>query len=245
MKFGVLGAGPAGLFAAWLLRQRGAEVTVFEAAAKPGGITRSFLWQGFTCDLGAHRLFASDEAVLRSLLSLVPMGRHTRRSQIYMHGKWLRDPVNVLDLLYNYFPVTTARIIQSYLVRPRCASHVSFDDYVESRFGKGLNAFFFRPYTEKMFNLIHKPDLCGLGAAKSAHRWTAGFPAREHQTAVQLLLLPHPGRLRRDLRRACTKKSTMPFAWQVRWSVWKQREIGSAASCMRGKMTEAVSRLTR
>jgi len=153
MKIGILGAGPAGLFAAWLLRQRGVDVRVFEATDRVGGIARSFAWHGFTCDLGAHRLFTNDESVLRSLLMFVPMGRHSRRSQIYLQGKWLRDPVNVSDLLYHYFPGTATRIVWDYLTRSRHSAGDSFDGYVEARYGRALNAFFFRPYTEKMFGL--------------------------------------------------------------------------------------------
>jgi len=153
VKVGILGAGPAGLFAAWLLHQRGVDVTVFEARPYIGGISRSFHWHGFTCDLGAHRLFTQDESVLRHLLSLVPMGRHIRRSQLYLAGKWIHDPVNIVELLYRYFPVTTMRIILSYLFRPRHAPEDSFDSFVHRRYGVALNRLFFRPYTAKMFGL--------------------------------------------------------------------------------------------
>lgn len=153
VKVGILGAGPAGLFAAWLLRQRGVDVTVFEARPYVGGISRSFRWHGFTCDLGAHRLFTYDETVLRQLLSLVRMGRHIRRSRLYLAGKWIHDPVNVVEILYRYFPITTMHIILSYLFRPRHTHEDSFDDFVHRKYGVALNQLFFRPYTEKMFGL--------------------------------------------------------------------------------------------
>ncbi len=153
MRVGILGSGPAGLFAAWLLHQRGVDITVFEARPYVGGLSRSFYWHGFACDLGAHRLFAHDESVLRWFLSLVPMGRHIRRSRLYLAGKWLHDPVNIIELLYCYFPVTAIRIILGYLLRPRRVSENSFDDFVNRKYGVTLNHFFFRPYTEKMFGL--------------------------------------------------------------------------------------------
>jgi GT2 family glycosyltransferase/protoporphyrinogen oxidase len=153
MRVGILGAGPAGLFAAWWLHQRGVDVTVFEAQPHVGGISRSFDWHGFTCDLGAHRLFTQDESMLRHLLSLTPMGRHIRRSQIYLAGKWMHDPVNVVEILYRYFPVTTMRIISGYLFRPRHTPEKSFDNFVHRQYGVALNQFFFRPYTEKLFGL--------------------------------------------------------------------------------------------
>lgn len=153
MKVGVLGGGPAGLFSAWLLQQRGMDVVLFEAQGKAGGISRSFTWHGFTCDLGAHRLFAQDESVLRQLLSLVPMGRHLRRSQIYLGGKWVRDPVNVVEILYRYSPKLAVAIIGGYLFRPRGMPVDSFNAFVHQKYGVPLNRFFFSPYTEKLFGI--------------------------------------------------------------------------------------------
>ena len=153
MRVGIIGAGPAGLFAAWQLSRRGIEVVLFEARQEVGGISRSFVWHGFTCDLGAHRLFSHDEAVLRQLLALVPMHRHMRKSKLYLAGRWIHDPVNIVEILYRYFPITAMQIIWGYLVRPRQGEEISFNDFVNRRYGQALNEFFFSPYTEKMFNL--------------------------------------------------------------------------------------------
>ncbi|MCX7681402.1 MAG: FAD-dependent oxidoreductase, partial [Anaerolineae bacterium] len=153
MRVGIIGAGPAGLFTAWLLRKSNVAVRVFEAQSYVGGIARSFCWHGFTCDLGAHRLFTNDEEILRCFLSIVPMGRHIRRSRLYLAGKWLRDPVDIIEILYHFFPATTARIVLSYLFRPRNIPEITFDDFVRKRYGSFLNRFFFRPYTEKLFGL--------------------------------------------------------------------------------------------
>lgn len=153
MKIGILGSGVAGLSCAWLLKQRGIESTIFESRDYIGGLARSFEWHGFMVDFAVHRLFTNDENVLRQLLALVPMGRHIRRSRLYLTGKWLHDPVNIVEVLYRYFPVTTARIIWSYLTRPHHSNPANFDEFVESRYGKELNRFFFRPYTEKLFGI--------------------------------------------------------------------------------------------
>lgn len=151
MRIGVLGAGPAGLFVAWMLRQRGMDVTVFEARPYVGGISRSFRWHGFTCDLGAHRIFTYNDSILRHLLSLTPMGRHIRRSRLYLAGKWIHDPANIVEILYRYFPTPAVRLMLDYLLRPRHISENSFNDFVHRRYGIALNEFFFRPYTEKIF----------------------------------------------------------------------------------------------
>lgn len=153
MKIGILGAGITGLSCAWLLKQKGIEATVFENRDYVGGLARSFQWRGFAVDFGVHRLFTQDENVLRQLLALVPMGRHVRRSRIYLAGKWIRDPVNILEVLYRHFPTTTAQIIWSYFTRPGFEDPANFDEYVEHRYGTKLNQFFFQPYTEKLFGI--------------------------------------------------------------------------------------------
>jgi phytoene dehydrogenase-like protein len=56
-RVGVIGAGPAGMTAAYRLQQLGAEVTVFEAGRHIGGMARSFDLWGHRVDLGPHRFF--------------------------------------------------------------------------------------------------------------------------------------------------------------------------------------------
>ncbi|HEV8635508.1 MAG TPA: FAD-dependent oxidoreductase [Chloroflexota bacterium] len=153
MRVGILGAGVAGLSAAWLLARRGVDVTVLEREPYVGGLARSFRWHDFWCDFAAHRLFSENEAVLQQLLALVPMGRHIRRSRIRLNGTWVADPVNVGELLVRFFPATSARIALTYLTRPRRGRVDSFESYVLRRYGAGLNDLFFSPYTEKLFGI--------------------------------------------------------------------------------------------
>jgi GT2 family glycosyltransferase/protoporphyrinogen oxidase len=153
LRIGILGAGVAGLSAAWLLARRGVDVVVFERAPYVGGLARSFRWHDFSCDFAAHRLFCENEAVLQQLLALVPMGRHIRRSRLRLRGRWLSDPVNLGELLVRFFPFGSARIAASYLTRPRSGPVDSFESYVLHRYGAGLNDLFFAPYTEKLFGI--------------------------------------------------------------------------------------------
>ncbi len=152
-KVAILGAGIAGLSSGWLLKQSGVEFKIFEKQSQVGGLARSFLWNGFYCDFAAHRLFTTNENVLHELLKLVPMGRHVRRSKIYLRGHWLRDPLDVFELS-THLPVSERlKILWAYLFRPKNLPEDSFESYVLKRYGKGLYKYFFKPYTEKLFGI--------------------------------------------------------------------------------------------
>lgn len=153
MRVGILGAGISGLSCAWLLKQQGIEATLLEGRGYIGGLARSFKWHNFDCDFSAHRLFTLDENVLRQLLALVPMGRHIRRSQVYLGGKWLRDPINISEVALRFSPLLTTRLVWDYVRRPRDGQPRSFNQYVVQRYGRAMNDFVFRPYTERLFGL--------------------------------------------------------------------------------------------
>lgn len=95
----ILDAGIAGMSAGWLLQKRGISYAILEKESYAGELARSFLWKGFPCDFTAHRLFTTDENVLKQLLKLVPMGRHIRRSKIYIHRRRIRDLLFARNLI--------------------------------------------------------------------------------------------------------------------------------------------------
>ena len=152
----ILGAGIAGLSSGWLLKQRGASSVLLEKQPYPGGLARSFTWHGFNCDFAAHRLFTTDEHVLQQLLQLVPMGRHIRRSRIWLRGRWMRDPLDVLELALYLSLVERFRLLGSYLGRPRDLEDESFENFVVRRYGRHLYEIFFGPYTERLFGIPGK-----------------------------------------------------------------------------------------
>ena len=62
-KIGIIGAGPAGLTAAYKLSKSGHQVELFEAAGQVGGLSRTFELWGQKVDLGPHRFFSADPRV--------------------------------------------------------------------------------------------------------------------------------------------------------------------------------------
>ncbi|MBP7830956.1 MAG: FAD-dependent oxidoreductase [Kiritimatiellae bacterium] len=153
MKAVIIGAGISGLSTACLLRRKGFEVEVLEGASYIGGFAHSFRWNGHTCDWAAHRLFTHDEHILQQLVSLVPMNRLARVSAVHLGGKWLHDPVDVIQLCRRFFPAKTLSIPWTYLTRPRNLPETSFQNYCLKKYGRTLERFLFSPYTVKMFGI--------------------------------------------------------------------------------------------
>lgn len=151
MKVGILGGGIAGLAVAWFLKDR-CDLEVHEARDVVGGLARSFKWHGFDCDLAPHRFFTTDQALLREVQALVPMRCIRRRSRIRLRGRWLRDPVNVFEVLLKFMPFESARLLWQYALRPQYPED-SFNALVLNKYGAGLNRLFFQPYSEKLFGI--------------------------------------------------------------------------------------------
>ena len=153
-----IGAGPAGLTAAYLLGQRGVQATVIEADPQHvGGISRTVTYKGFGFDIGGHRFFSKSEAVERLWDELAdePLLHRPRKSRIYYRGKLFDYPLRATDALSKLGIVEAMRCVLSYareriLPRPKPRS---FEDWVVAQFGRRLFEIFFRTYTEKVWGM--------------------------------------------------------------------------------------------
>jgi len=153
----VIGAGPAGLTAAYLLAKRGFKVTVLEGTAIVGGISQTAQYKGYRFDIGGHRFFtkiAPVQALWEELLGDefidVP-----RLSRIHYHGRFFNYPLKAMNALAGLGPVNALRIVASYLHAKMYPSPVedNFAQWVTNRFGKRLYEIFFRTYTEKVWGI--------------------------------------------------------------------------------------------
>jgi protoporphyrinogen oxidase len=153
----VVGAGPAGLTAAYVLSKAGARVTVLEGDDTVGGISRTARYKNFRFDIGGHRFFtkiAPVQELWRELLGdeliTVP-----RLSRIYYNGKFFDYPLKAGNALRSLGPGNAAMIILSYLkwqYRPYPVED-NFEQWVTNRFGKRLYEIFFKTYTEKVWGV--------------------------------------------------------------------------------------------
>jgi len=154
----VLGGGPAGLTAGYLLAKQGRPVLVLEAEDQVGGLAKTVEHDGFRFDLGGHRFFTKAKEVdalwhevMREEFLLRP-----RMSRIYWNGKFLDYPLNGTDVIKKLGPIELTRSFLSYLraaLFARKGNEKNLEEWVSNRFGKRLFTLFFKSYTEKVWGV--------------------------------------------------------------------------------------------
>lgn len=153
----IIGAGPAGLSAAWELSRAGASCEVLEQDAVVGGISRTVNYNGYLFDIGGHRFFtkvAAVENMWREVLG-EDLLRRPRLSRIYYKKRFFHYPLEPANALRNLGLFESARCVASY-AKAQLARKLPEDDfatYVSNRFGERLFEIFFRSYTEKVWGI--------------------------------------------------------------------------------------------
>jgi protoporphyrinogen oxidase len=153
----VLGGGPAGLTAGYLLARQGVPVIVFEAEDQVGGIAKTEVRDGYRFDLGGHRFFTKSEEVndLWQEVMKEEFLKRPRMSRIFWNGKFLKYPLDGMDVVRQLGPVELVRSGFSYLwaaVKPK-GKEENLEQWVSNRFGKRLYQHFFKTYTEKVWGV--------------------------------------------------------------------------------------------
>ena len=168
----IIGAGPAGLTAAYLLAKSNAAVTVLEAdPTYVGGISRTARYKGFHFDIGGHRFFSKSKEVEDFWTEILPddMLQRPRSSRIFYNGKFFAYPLKAGEALFKLGVLEATRCVLSYMKARMfpIQNPKSFEDWVTNQFGSRLFNIFFKTYTEKVWGMSCKRDLGGLGG--SAH----------------------------------------------------------------------------
>ncbi|MBA2459318.1 MAG: NAD(P)/FAD-dependent oxidoreductase, partial [Gemmatimonadales bacterium] len=153
----VIGAGPAGLTAAYLLSKQGYQVTVLEADEVVGGISRTVKYQGYRFDIGGHRFFTKIEPVqdLWEELLAPEFISVPRMSRIHYNGRYFDYPLKAGNALRGVGIWSAIRIVWSYLDAQLNPSprEENFEQWVSNRFGRRLYEIFFKTYTEKVWGI--------------------------------------------------------------------------------------------
>ncbi|MDZ4306505.1 NAD(P)/FAD-dependent oxidoreductase [Allopontixanthobacter sp.] len=154
----IIGAGPAGLTAGYLLTKQGKTVAIIEKdPVYVGGISRTVEHEGYRFDVGGHRFYSKSAAVIDLWNEILPEGflQHSRMSRIYYEGKFYSYPLRAFEALANLGIGRSAACMASYLHSKLfpVADVRSFEDWITNRFGRKLYAIFFKTYAEKIWGM--------------------------------------------------------------------------------------------
>jgi protoporphyrinogen oxidase len=184
----IMGAGPAGLTAAYELMKHEVPITIIEKdPSYVGGLARTVEHKGYRFDIGGHRFFSKNQEVEDLWTEILgpEMLTRDRLSRIYYRGRFFAYPLKAANALWNLGLVETIRCLASYgrarvfpVPNPR-----SFEDWVRNQFGWRLYSIFFKTYTEKVW---------GISTTELSADWAAQrIKSLDMWLVLKSALLPH------------------------------------------------------
>lgn len=195
VKAVIVGAGPAGLTAAYELSKRGQPVVVLESDPEyVGGLARTVRYRGYRFDIGGHRFFSKSQEIedlWKEILGPDLLER-PRSSKIYYRGRFYSYPLRPLEALTQLGFVESVLCVLSFLrarVAP-AANPKSYEDWVVNQFGRRLYQTFFKTYTEKIWGMSCR-EISADWAAQRIQGLSLG-------TAIKDALLPKAQRGKRS-----------------------------------------------
>jgi protoporphyrinogen oxidase len=186
----IMGAGPAGLTAAYELLKHDVPVTVVEKDPhQVGGLARTAEHKGYRFDIGGHRFFSKNQEVEDLWTEILgdEMLTRSRLSRIYYRGRFFAYPIKAFNALWNLGPLEAALCLASYA---RAKLHPvknpkNLEEWVRNQFGWRLFNIFFKTYTEKVWGISTKE----LSADWAAQR----IKSLDLWTVIRTALLPRGG----------------------------------------------------
>jgi len=154
----VIGAGPAGLTAAYCLTKEARSVLVIERdPVYVGGISRTVDYKGYLFDIGGHRFFSKSKEVVALWQEILPDDfiARPRLSRIYYNGRFFAYPLKAFEALFKLGILTSAACVLSYAYAKAfpVAQARTFHEWVRNQFGERLFQIFFKTYTEKVWGM--------------------------------------------------------------------------------------------
>jgi protoporphyrinogen oxidase len=192
----ILGAGPAGLAAAYEASRRGHEVVVIERENCVGGLAKSFEWHGFVLDFGPHFFITNIPVLLEMWDAMLGKDQLTlkRETRVFWKGRLFTYPPRVSDVARSLSVGESLSIICSY-VSTRCfikAGSSTLAEQLIGRYGHRLFRMFFESYMEKLW---------GVPCSVMSGDWEAGRVYRSSLwQSFKAVLASHDGYFRYPLR---------------------------------------------
>jgi protoporphyrinogen oxidase len=157
----VIGAGPAGLAAAYELtkldKDKKYKITILEKDTQVGGLAKTLKFKGYRFDLGGHRFYTKFPEIDKFYKTFLgkEMLKRDRLSRIYYQRKFYNYPLSATNALKNLGLMKAEKIFLSWLKRQfhRYKNEQTFDEWVSNRFGDELFKIFFKSYTEKVWGI--------------------------------------------------------------------------------------------
>jgi len=165
-RVAILGAGPAGMTAAWRLSELGFPVTVIERDEAVGGMGRTITLDGkYAVDFGPHTFHIRETDESRAVLNAIkpffgddPLVL-TRGTRVLLQGKEYVYPLELLQVLTGVHPFLSLRIVTDYLIAtlktpfspPR--KEDSFEEWGVRNLGRTLYDLCFGIYSARVWGL--------------------------------------------------------------------------------------------
>jgi len=202
-KIAIIGAGPAGLTAAYHLSNKEFEVDIYESKNFVGGMSASLELWGSKVDLGPHRFFSSDPRVNKFWLEIIENEylMINRKTRIYYKNKFFNYPLRPFNAFIKLGFIESIKCLLSYLKTffIKKKEIKSFEDWTSLKFGKKLYEIFFKSYSEKLWGISCK-QLSADFAVQRIKKFSLGEAIKNifinknnHKTLVDEFAYPNGG----------------------------------------------------
>ncbi|MFQ5672479.1 MAG: FAD-dependent oxidoreductase [Nitrospinales bacterium] len=203
----VLGAGPAGLTAAYELASKGKSVLVFEEREFIGGASATIYKDGFAYDFGPHAYHIKGTEIDTLFEKMAPgtLARKTIDQKLVVENSVISYPLKFYELIRSLHPLRSARMVFDYLVSTITYALLPFKDsnfeaWGIKRFGYSLYNLCFGQYTQRVWG-ISPVQLSATLASSKLHKlnlWDIilkllGFTGQEQATHWSQFYYPEKG----------------------------------------------------
>jgi protoporphyrinogen oxidase len=161
----ILGAGPAGISAAWRLTKLGYPVTVLERDNAVGGMGRTIKVGDYSVDFGPHTFHIRETAESKETLKTITpfFGEDpltlVRGTRVLLRGKEYVYPLEMLQVLFGVSPLLSARILIDYSLATvksffaPAKKEDSFEEWGVRNLGRTLYDLCFGLYSARVWGL--------------------------------------------------------------------------------------------
>jgi len=186
----IIGAGPAGLTAAYELANSNKKIIVLEKKSQVGGLAETKVFEKYRYDIGPHRFFTKNKEVYNLFLEMLDKDavEVNRKTRILFKNSYFDYPLTPVNALFGLGIFESIAIGFSYIFA-RVKSYLkiskinNFEDWVVDKFGKKLFNNFFKNYTEKVWGI----DCKDIGSDWAAQR----IKGLSLSTAIKFALFPN------------------------------------------------------